>query len=116
MSEINPKELLYGIVDSIDKIMEYIAGHSLEDFLTDTVFRDKVMVEFDSIGRAADIMPEKVRITFSKINWYIIMGYKFRIALDNKEIDYPLAWSFIQDDLAIFREKILAGKYMQETS
>lgn len=58
MSKRDPKLLIADILESAEKIKEYTAKLSLDEFLNDSKTLDAVIRNFEIIGEAARRIPE----------------------------------------------------------
>lgn len=99
MSKHDPKLLIADILESAEKIKEYTAKLSLDEFLNDSKTLDAVIRNFEIIGEAARRIPEDFKNKHSSINWLRIIGFRNRIIHDYMGIDYKIVWRIIQNDL-----------------
>ena len=99
MSKHDPKLLIADILESAEKIKEYTAKLSLDEFLDDSKTLDAVIRNFEIIGEAARRIPEDFKNKHSSINWLHIIGFRNRIIHDYMGIDYKIVWRIVQNDL-----------------
>jgi len=91
MSKREPKLLVSDILESAQKILDYTAGQSFEDFTKDSKTVDAVIRNFEIIGEAANRLPEEFKDRFSEIDWHRILGFRNRIVHDYFGIDYSMS-------------------------
>ena len=92
MSKREPKLLVSDILESAQKILDYTAGQSFEDFTEDSKTVDAVIRNFEIIGEAANRLPADFKNEHSKIDWQRIRGFRNRIVHDYFGIDYSIVW------------------------
>lgn len=111
MSKREPKLLISDILDSAQKILDYTAGQSFEDFKSDSKTVDAVIRNFEIIGEAANRLPEEFRDRFAEIDWHRIRGFRNRIVHDYFGIDYSIVWTIKETflPLMITQLKPLSG-------
>ena len=99
MSNREPKLLIGDILDSAEKIKEYTANLSFDDFLEDSKTVDAVIRNFEIIGEAARRLPKDFKKSYSSVNWSRIIGFRNRIVHDYFGIDYKIVWRIIKNNL-----------------
>ncbi|NBV12541.1 MAG: DUF86 domain-containing protein [Sphingobacteriia bacterium] len=99
MSKRESRLLLLDILDSIEKINSYTAGHTFESFIKDSKTLDAVIRNFEIIGEAANRLPEDFKDLNQGVNWFRIKGFRNRIVHDYMGIDYKIVWTIIEKDL-----------------
>ena len=67
MSNREPKLLISDILDSAEKIKEYTANLSFENFLEDSKTIDAVIRNFEIIGEAARRLPKIFKESFPSV-------------------------------------------------
>ncbi|HET7898298.1 MAG TPA: DUF86 domain-containing protein [Flavisolibacter sp.] len=92
MSKREPRLLLSDILESAQKILDYTAGQSFEDFTKDSKTVDAVIRNFEIIGEASNRLPEEFRNRFPEIDWHRIRGFRNRIVHDYFGIDQSIVW------------------------
>ena len=99
MSNREPKLLIGDILDSAEKIKEYTANLSFDDFLEDSKTVDAVIRNFEIIGEAARRLLKDFKKSYSSVNWSRIIGFRNRIVHDYFGIDYKIVWRIIKNNL-----------------
>jgi len=92
MSKCYPQLLIGNIIESGQKIIQYIGEMSFEAFLADSKTIDAVIRNFEIIGEAANRLPEDFRSEHEHIDWQKIRGFRNRIVHDYMGIDYEIVW------------------------
>jgi uncharacterized protein with HEPN domain len=92
MSERNPRLLIEDILESCEKILDYTAGLSFEEFVAEPKTVDAVVRNFEIIGEAANRLPEDFKDNHPEIDWFRIRGFRNRIVHDYFGIDYSIVW------------------------
>ena len=98
--------LLNDIVQSIDRIIQYISGMSLEDFSKDQKSIDAVARNLEIMGEAANRLPEEFKEVHSEIEWFKIVGLRHRIVHEYFGVDLEIIWGILQKDLPELRQSL----------
>lgn len=93
MSKREPKLLVSDILESAQKILNYTAGQSFDDFTKDSKTVDAVIRNFEIIGEAANRLPDNFKDHFPQIDWHRIRGFRNRIVHHKFGIDYSIVWT-----------------------
>lgn len=99
MSNRELKLLIGDILDSAEKIKEYTAHLSFDDFLEDSKTIDAVIRNFEIIGEAARRLPKDLKESYPSVNWSRVIGFRNRIVHDYMGIDYKIVWRIIQQNI-----------------
>jgi len=70
------KLFIQDVIDSIDKIQEYLKGITEEQFYKDTKLQDAVVRRLEIIGEAVKNIPQVVKKTNKDIPWAQISNYR----------------------------------------
>jgi uncharacterized protein with HEPN domain len=108
MSERPVDILLLDILEAIDRIEAYAAGHDLTTFLDDRRTQDAVVRNLEIIGEASNRLPAAFRRKHAEITWDRIIGLRHRIVHEYFGIDLALVWSIIQGDLPALKTALQA--------
>lgn len=92
MSKRTPELLIYDILESGHKIIEYTSGFTLEQFKSDSKTVDAVIRNFEIIGEAANRLPDDFKEKHIEIDWHKVRGFRNRIVHDYFGIDYSIVW------------------------
>jgi uncharacterized protein with HEPN domain len=92
MSKRDANLLIGDILESGNRILDYTAGLTFQEFLNDTKTVDAVIRNFEIIGEAANRLPDEFKGRFPEIDWQRIRGFRNRIVHDYFGIDYSIVW------------------------
>jgi uncharacterized protein with HEPN domain len=106
MSKRQPHLLVSDIIESGDKILNYTATLSFEDFITDHKTVDAVIRNFEIIGEASNRLSEEFKENHPDIDWHRIRGFRNRIVHDYFGIDYTIVWQVKETFLPHLLEKL----------
>ena len=87
------------IVDSIEKILNYTAGMSFEQFRKDSKTIDAVIRNFTIIGEAARHIPDEIVQSHSEIPWREMADLRNIIVHEYSGVNEKIIWETIQTDL-----------------
>ena len=87
------------IIESAEKIKQYVKGMSYSNFNNDPKTVDAVVRNFEIIGEAANRIPDDIKNKYPDIDWMRIQGLRNRIVHDYFGIDLEIIWSIIQEYL-----------------
>jgi uncharacterized protein with HEPN domain len=92
MSKRIPQLLINDMLESCNKILQYTADMTFEEFANDSKTIDAVIRNFEIIGEAANRLPEDFKDSFAQIDWHRIRGFRNRIVHDYMGIDFGIVW------------------------
>jgi len=95
----DPKVYLEEIIESIDRIEEYIKGMNYENLEENQAIQDAVMRRLQIIAEAAKRIDESIKTTNSHIPWAKINGLRNAIVHNYDEVDLKAIWDTIMIDL-----------------
>ena len=82
--------LLCDILESIDRVPQYIEGMSFEAFSSDQKTIDAVVRNLEIIGEAANRLPDEFKDKHPEVEWYKVVGLRNRIIHDYFGIDLKI--------------------------
>ncbi len=109
---------LEDMLDSMEKISNYISGLELDAFRKDELIQDAVIRNFEVIGEAAKHIPDRVKNKYPKIPWYNMSKLRNFLAHQYFGVDIPMIWRIARDHIPghkidmqeiVERERVLAG-------
>jgi uncharacterized protein with HEPN domain len=83
------------ILESIDKIENYISGLEYEEFSKNTMVIDAVLRNLEIIGEASKHIPDDVRENNSKIPWKRMIGLRNIVIHGYFGVDTEIIWRII---------------------
>ncbi len=107
MSKRNTKLLLEDIIESGNKIFNYVDGFNFDSFMMDDRTKDAVIRNFEIIGEAANRIDDEFKSQNPNIHWSRLRGLRNRIVHEYFGIDFELVWFIINNDLKSLINDIL---------
>lgn len=98
------------ILQSIDRIEQYIAGMNEQEFLKNFLVQDGVMRNIEIIAEASKKISPEIRSNFPDIPWRQIMAMRNKIIHEYFGVDLEAIWNVTQNDLPNLKEQILKIK------
>ena len=95
------------ILESIEKIEEYVGDVSFDEFMGDELRQDAVLRNLEIIGEGAKKIPEGVRNGNPDIEWKKIAGLRDILIQIYFGVDMEIVWGIIKDKNPVLKEKIL---------
>lgn len=92
---------LLDMLQSAEIIMQYMAGRSQNEFLTDLQLQDAIIRRFSIIGEAAKRVSETTRQSLTTIPWTVINGMRNRLVHEYDGIDLEIVWDTAVNSLPI---------------
>ena len=96
MSKRDPSLLVEDIIDSANKILDYTANFSFEEFTKDGKTIDAVIRNFEIIGEAASRLSEAFKMQYPEIEWRILKDFRNFIIHEYFGINSSIVWDTIQ--------------------
>ena len=87
------------IINSCEKINEYISQYSFDSFVKDQKTYDAVLMNFTIIGEAASHFPEDVRKNNPEIDWRTIIAMRNFLIHEYFEIDPKIVWQTVKENI-----------------
>lgn len=93
------------ILDSIEKIRQFVNGIDQSEFLKDQKTQSAVILQLALIGELAKRISEQTKSTIN-VPWKEITGFRDRAIHDYYQIDIRVAWDTIALDLKPLAEAV----------
>lgn len=106
MSERHWRLFVEDILESIEKIENYVRNMKFTEFENDTLKIDAVVRNLEIIGEATKNIPEDMKSKYQNINWKGMIGLRNRIIHDYFGVDLEIIWVIIQNELPKLKEQI----------
>lgn len=107
MSKRDWKLFIMDIVESIEKIEEYIGSYSFMEFLKDSKTKDAVVRNLEIIGEAANQIPKDIQQKYEGIPWAQIVAMRNRLAHGYFVVDYEIVWDIVKNELPGLKKRKL---------
>jgi uncharacterized protein with HEPN domain len=101
MKRENPKQFVEDMLEAMDKIERYVTGLSYETVAKNRVLVDEIMGNLETLGEAAENIPEDVREKYPDIPWKRLIELK---NIDNLDV----IWGTVTKTLPETKPKIVA--------
>lgn len=102
----NLKLYIADIVESIQRIEEYIKAVSEKDFSQDIKIQDAIFRRLEIIGEAGKHIPISLRRKYSEIPWRKITGLRDILVHEYFGVNIRKVWKVIKEDLPDLKKKI----------
>lgn len=106
MSKRELVEFFSDIFESANRIMDYIAGMTYEDFLEDLKTRDAVLRNLEVIGEASKYVDDEHRAEYPEIPWKEMTGMRNKLIHHYFGVNFEIVWTIIKDELPDVRDKL----------
>jgi uncharacterized protein with HEPN domain len=90
---------LEDILESIDRINEYVSGMTYEDFVSDRKTVDAVVRNLEVIGEAAKSVPDEARQRCQRIEWPKVVGLRNLLIHAYFGVSLPIVWDVVTNKL-----------------
>jgi uncharacterized protein with HEPN domain len=108
MSEERREYLLFleDILRSIEKIVRFSQGLTLEQLKANDMILDAVVRNFEIIGEAVKNVPKTVKEKYPDVEWKEAAGFRDVLIHDYFGIEIEAVWDTIKKNIRPFREHI----------
>jgi uncharacterized protein with HEPN domain len=107
MSKRDWRLIVEDIIESIDKIENYTAGVTFEDFSQSSMIIDAVVRNIEIIGEAAKNVPVHEQKKLTDVPWRKITGIRNRIVHEYFNIDISIIWYIVTNELSPLKKNLL---------
>ncbi len=98
--------LLYDIVYSANRIIDYTIGISVETFENNEQIQDSVIRRIGIIGEAARLLSDETKAAIPDIQWSDIIGMRNVLMHDYRHIRMTRVWEVVQKDIPALIERL----------
>ncbi len=91
--------ILLDILDSAKTAIEYVAGKTQSEFLSDRQCQDAVIRRLEIIGEAARRLSEETRTAHPELPWRGIIGQRNILIHKYDDVDLFVVWETVKNDL-----------------
>ena len=104
---------LYDILESIEKIEQYTANLTFEDFAANSMVVDAVVRNFEIIGEASSHIPDDIQSKYSEVPWFEMKGMRNIMVHEYFRVDHKIVWMTARESLpalVLMIERIIAER------
>ncbi len=94
------------ILASINKIQNYMADSSFEDFIKEEMKLDAVVRNLEIIGEASRNIPAEIKEKYPDVEWRKISDFRNILAHEYFGIDNEILWDIVAHKLEPLHSKI----------
>lgn len=95
----DPQLYLQDILESSEKIQQYIAHMTFDEFVSNSMAVDAVIRNFEVIGEAAAHVPDDIRAAYPEVPWYEMKGMRNIVAHEYFSVDLKIVWKTARQSL-----------------
>jgi uncharacterized protein with HEPN domain len=95
------------ILNSINRILDYISGKDREEFEADLVTQDAVVRQLEVIGEATKRVSKELRSKHPDIPWADMAGMRDVLIHDYLDVDLGVVWKTASEDIPDLKALIL---------
>jgi len=99
---------VFDLLDAVDRVAAYTAGHTPETFLADGRTRDAVLHNLARLGETTKFIPQSVQDRTPEVPWALLRDIRNLVAHDYFGIDPRLVWHTARVDLPELRPGLQA--------
>jgi uncharacterized protein with HEPN domain len=97
---------LNDILESIQKIEDYLEGFSFTDYINDQKTVDAVVGNFEIIGEASKNMPITSKSKYPDIPWAEMYLLRHIVSHEYFGVDYEIIWDVAKNHLQFKKEQV----------
>jgi uncharacterized protein with HEPN domain len=87
------------ILNSLNRILDYISGKDRESFEADLVTQDAVVRQLEIIGEATKRVSKEFRSKHPDIPWSDMAGMRDVLIHDYIDVDFGIVWKTASEDI-----------------
>jgi uncharacterized protein with HEPN domain len=102
----DPRIFLQHILESIEQLEDYTFDVLESEFMESLETQDAVLRRLEVIGEAVKNIPDEFKKNHPNIPWRKIAGMRDTVIHEYFNVDLPLVWSTVKEDIPKLREQV----------
>ncbi|MBU1045732.1 DUF86 domain-containing protein [Patescibacteria group bacterium] len=103
----DPRPYLNDILESIERIENYVEMTSEENFFQDTQYQDAIIRRLEIIGEATKNLPKDFKNDYPEVPWRKIAGIRDILIHEYFGVNLKRIWKIAEKDLPELKNQIL---------
>lgn len=104
--ERDPEDFLIDILDSIEKIENFIKGFEFDEFSTDDKTIYAVILALEIIGEATKNLPNSLKVKHPEVPWREMSGLRDKMVHGDLGLDLEAIWNIAVEDVSFLKPLI----------
>ncbi len=109
----NPELFLRDILEAIERVESYTASGK-DEFLSNQTVQDATLYRLQTIGEAANQLPEEITEKYPEIPWRDIVDFRNLLAHRYWRIDLNVVWAILEPESELAKLKFVVQKLIAE--
>lgn len=109
----NPELFLGDILEAIERVESYTASGK-DEFLSNLAIQDATLYRLQTIGEAANQLPEEITRKYPEIPWRDIVDFRNLLAHRYWRIDLNVVWAILEPESELTQLKLVVQKILVE--
>ncbi len=109
----NPELFLRDILEAIERVESYTASGK-DEFLSNQTVQDATLYRLQTIGEAANQLPEEITGKYLEIPWRDIVDFRNLLAHRYWRIDLNVVWAILEPEGELAKLKFVVQKLIAE--
>ena len=106
MPKRSDREFLTDIREAINRIQQYTAGMTYEEFVRDTKTQDAVLRNLEIIGEAVKNLSRSLREEYPSVPWKSMAGVRDRLIHHYFGVSLDVVWQIATEELVDVRAQV----------
>ena len=103
---ITIQDYLEDIIESVNRIEEYVQGMGIADFKKSQITQDAVIRAFEVLGEATKKIPEDFRNKYPDVPWKKMAAMRDKLIHDYWGVDVNRVWKTVNVDIPFLKQQL----------